>query len=158
LAILNRLAEERASEVDIIVFGATTEELERANLRLHDRIINAGRLSPTHVSRVVRQGHFILDLSDYQAFGRSLAEAMACGLVPVSTKFGAPPEFIEHEQSGYLVTPADLDETYSTILEAIAISADTYADLSSAAVSAVSDWSTDGTAADWLALARDVGR
>jgi len=158
LALLNRLAEERVLDLDIVVFGATAQELEATNLRLHERIINIGRLSPMNVAPIIRQGHFFLDMSDYQAFGRSLAEAMACGLVPVSTKFGAPPEFIEHGRNGYLVTPSDLDATYSTIVEAAQMSEESYLEFSRGALTAVSDWTTDGTAADWMALVQDVAR
>ncbi len=156
LAIVNRLADEQP-DLDLVVFCATPQELENAHLHLHGRVVNAGRLSPAHVSRVVRQGHYLLDLSDYQAFGRSLAEGMACGLVPISTRFGAPSEFISHGVSGFLVTPGDLDATYATVVEAVTTGDDEYRALSEGARRSVSDWTTDGTAADWLALAQDVG-
>ena len=156
VAVLNRLAEEAADTIDIVVFGAESDDLATSGLRLDRRIMNAGRLAPSSVARIMRQSHYFVDLSDYQAFGRGLAEGMACGVVPIATRYGAPSEFIADRVSGYLVTPSDLDQSYADIREAIALPTAAFDEMSLAAVTAVAEWNTEATATDWLALAEDV--
>ncbi|MDD2857086.1 MAG: glycosyltransferase family 4 protein [Candidatus Nanopelagicales bacterium] len=156
VAILNRLAADPNIRADLVTFGCTNEDLEANGYRLDPTIVNAGRLAPERVSELIRRARFVLDVSDYQAFGRTLAEGMASGAIPIATRFGAPSEFIEDRLSGFLVNPSDLDGTYETLEGALSSPVEDLDDMSRQAVRAVAGWSVDGTALDWFALAQDV--
>jgi glycosyltransferase involved in cell wall biosynthesis len=158
VALLNRVVEEFGRDLDVVVFGANPVDLGEAGLHLDRRITNAGRLTPSQVARIVRQAHYMLDVSDYQAFGRSLAEGMACGVIPIATRFGAPSSFIEDGRNGFLVSPGDVDATFAVLEAAVSLGNDELASVSDAAMFAVADWSTDATACDWLTLLADLGR
>src|SRR4051812_39632748 len=45
-----------------------------------------------------------------EAFGLTIAEAMACENSVIATRAGGIPEIIEHEKSGLLVTPGSAQE------------------------------------------------
>lgn len=64
---------------------------------------NHGILSRKQVSTLLRSSHLFLDLSDYQAFGRTGLEAMACGCVPMLPVFGGAHEYATHLQNALLV-------------------------------------------------------
>jgi sucrose synthase len=56
--------------------------------------------------------HFAL----YEAFGRSILEAMISGLPTFATKFGGSSEILEDLQTGFHLNPTDLERTAKTIL------------------------------------------
>ncbi len=47
--------------------------------------------------------------SELESFGLAALEAMACEVVPISTRAGGVPEVIEHNVSGYLADVGDVD-------------------------------------------------
>lgn len=48
--------------------------------------------------------------SEYESFGLSALEAMACGVVPVVTNAGGLPEVVDDEVTGLLIEEAQLDQ------------------------------------------------
>jgi sucrose synthase len=78
------------------------------------------RLPSSHIGEVYRtiadhQGiyiHFAL----YEAFGRSILEAMISGLPTFATKFGGALEIMENWDNGFHLNPTDLPGTAKTIL------------------------------------------
>lgn len=117
LRILNWIAATYGDLVTIEVFGASSEELAALGLELPALVINHGHLKRTEVPAILRRADLFLDLSDYQAFGRTALEAMASGCVPVLPVFGGTGEFARHGWNGFLVdTRSD-----AAIQEAIAI-------------------------------------
>ena len=59
------------------------------------------RRSPT----LLGASDVFLDLSMYQAFGRTALEAMACGATAVVPRLGGVWEFLEHDVNGIAVDP-----------------------------------------------------
>ena len=114
-ALLNRLAASTALPVDVNIFGTSAADLANAGLTVDQRIRNHGRVSSEAAAAIVRSSDVLIDLSDYQAFGRTVAEGMAAGVVPVVTRHGAPQEFVENGVSGYLVAPEDLDRSFARV-------------------------------------------
>ena len=62
-----------------------------------------GLLSRQEVAELLRQSDVFLDMSVYQAFGRTALEAMACGATAVVPAVGGVWEFVEHERNALAV-------------------------------------------------------
>lgn len=101
--ILNRVLDKYNNDVDVFVFGSSDDEILENGIILNSGIENQGRLTRDQVAQTLRDSSLFLDLSDYQAFGRTGIEAMACGAIPVMPILGGASEFIKHCQNGYLV-------------------------------------------------------
>jgi len=115
LRMLARLAEGEFGPVAIVAFGSTLEELDSFGLVLPDGVELAGRLRQTEVAELLRASDAFLDLSDYQAFGRTAAEAMACGSIVLAPALGGAPDFITDGVSGFLADTTD-DEAVATAM------------------------------------------
>lgn len=113
LRMLGRLASGEFGPVSVAAFGTTAEELESFGLTLPDGVELRGRLSQMEVAELLRGAEAFLDLSDYQAFGRTAAEAMACGCMALAPTLGGAPDFIADGVSGFLANTTD-DEAVAT--------------------------------------------
>lgn len=102
IRILNAIAE-RFGDVSLQVFGSDTVELKSAGIDLPPKIRNWGVLKRFEVPEVLRSADLFLDLSDYQAFGRTGLEAMACGCIPIVPVLGGAGEYAVHGHNAFVV-------------------------------------------------------
>ncbi len=107
LRLLARLAEGEFGPVTVAAFGCTAEELEAAGLALPEGVTLLGRLKQLEVAELMRATDAFLDLSDYQGFGRTAAEAMACGALVLAPALGGAGDFITDGVSGFLANTTD---------------------------------------------------
>ncbi len=113
--VSNALVERYGGSVDIQLFGFADEELDEAGIELSPQIRRSGRLTREDVAEVLRSCDLFLDLSDFQAFGRTGIESMACGCIPVLPRLGGASEYARHGKNAYVVdTRSD-----AAILEAV---------------------------------------
>ncbi|GAB4320209.1 MAG: hypothetical protein Kow0074_10330 [Candidatus Zixiibacteriota bacterium] len=77
-----------------------------------------GPLYDQHLIDSYQQASVYLQASVHESFSVALAEAMACGCIPVTTRGGALPEVAG--PAGYLIDPADLQATVGVVREALA--------------------------------------
>ncbi len=76
-------------------------------LELQEHIIFTGYLVGDALRNVYRKSIYLLFLSEHESFGKSVAEAMACGVIPIVKKKSSGPEaIIENGKYGY-VLPGD---------------------------------------------------
>ena len=61
-----------------------------------------------HIERLLPQCDVLLLPSRNESFGLAALEAMACGVVPVSTRVGGLPEVVIHGESGFLEEVGDV--------------------------------------------------
>ena len=73
-----------------------------------------------HVHEYLQSADLCVSPSDYEGFGLSIVEALACALPVVSTAVGIAPQVIRHGESGYLCPPKDLRAFGSTMAFALA--------------------------------------
>lgn len=115
LRIMQALAAWLGESAKLQVFGTDQAELEAVGLVLPPGVENLGRLRQDEVPGVSRGTDLFLDLSDFQAFGRTGLESMACGCVPVVPVLGGSAEYAVHGRNAYVVdTRSD-----AAILEAV---------------------------------------
>lgn len=120
--ILEAINARYGGAVTLQVFGSTDPALESYGLRLPPSIYNHGQMRRTDVPGILRSSDLFLDLSDFQAFGRTGLEAMACACVPLLPVLGGVSEFAVDGLNAFVVdTRAD-----QMIMEAV----DTFMSLS----------------------------
>jgi len=74
---------------------------------IDDRFSFRGEVPASELEAVFARSHVLALPSTYEPFGMAALEAMEHGVVPVATRRGGPPEFIETGVSGTLVEPDD---------------------------------------------------
>lgn len=107
LRMLARLAAGEFGPVTLTAFGCDAEELAAPGLALPEGVNLVGRLKQLEVAELLRATDVFLDLSDYQGFGRTAAEAMACGVVVLAPALGGTVDFITDGESGFLANTTD---------------------------------------------------
>ncbi len=107
MSVLKSLAEKYGNKININIFGCSDEDLFEQNLPHDFDFVNHGVLTRNQVSSLLRKAHLFIDLSDYQAFGRTGLEAMACGCASLVPSLGGTDEYIEQGVNGYAVDPRD---------------------------------------------------
>jgi glycosyltransferase involved in cell wall biosynthesis len=75
--------------------------------RLHDRVSVLPRFANTELPDLLADRHAFVLPSVSEGWSGSLAEAMACGLVPVATRVGAAADVVEEGVNGHLVPVGD---------------------------------------------------
>lgn len=66
--------------------------------------------TPHDLSRLYAAAQIVVNASAYESFGLTLAEAMACGCIPVSFDRGGQTDIITHRENGYLARSNDIDD------------------------------------------------
>lgn len=90
-------------------------------LKIEAKVIFAGRVPNEDLPKHYNQSRLLVSSSDFETFGVSLIEGMACGLPVVATKSGGPQEFID-ESNGIMCEKNDvsaLTEAMKSMLESL---------------------------------------
>ena len=108
----------------ILLFGCDTGALEGLTrddpeLKLDFEFENRGILRRRDVASLLRESDIFVDLSDYQAFGRTGLEAMACGCATVLPARGGADEYVVDGDNAFLVDTESLADMTSTIARLI---------------------------------------
>lgn len=109
MEVLAKLKTEFGESVRIEVFGADVDDpfFTGASLSSFD-YVSHGVLTRPEVAKVLQRSDLFIDLSDYQAFGRTALEAMATGASVVVPKWGGTNEY-SWSASCVEVDPFDAD-------------------------------------------------
>jgi len=83
-----------------------------------EKVHFAGFVSPEEVYPLLLDGDILLFPSRSEGFGLALAEAQACGCVPVASRLpGVTDTIVEDGETGYLVAVGDIDGFVSAIIQ-----------------------------------------
>jgi len=154
--ILELLADRHGDRLAPIAFGSSREELAAAGIRLSDRVALRGPLRRTEVAAVLRGTDLFLDLSDYQAFGRTGLEAMACGAAALLPLFGGADEYVRHWDNGLLVDTRSDDEILAAVAAWAALAPAARLRMREAAIATALDYSIPKAALSELRLFRGM--
>lgn len=93
MRIFSALAREFKEKISIDIFGSSSDSTDFRNLQQDFEFRNHGVLTRREVASVLRISDIFVDLSDYQAFGRTALESMACGCTAVVPAAGGSEEY-----------------------------------------------------------------
>ncbi len=110
MQILRRIKQRYDSRVDIVIFGCGDDEISQHSLEERFEFRNLGILPRSKVAEVLRTASIFLDMSSYQAFGRTGVEAMACRCVPVLPILGGAGEYAVDGKNACLVDTSKADQ------------------------------------------------
>ncbi len=122
MRILARIKAKYGDQVEIRTFGGDLPDLHVFKVPVYNGIEVMGSLLQTEVASLLQQTDFFLDLSDYQAFGRTAAEAMACGAISLAPVVGGASDFIEDGRNSFLVDTRDEAEIFTVVERMLSMS------------------------------------
>lgn len=112
-----RAVKKTLPQLSVDIFGCTNDELESSNVVCDFEFTNHGVLKRVQVASLLRDSGMFLDASDFQAFGRTSLEAMACGCVPVIPAVGGGYEYAEHGINTFVHNMHNEDEVAANIIQ-----------------------------------------
>ena len=107
--------------VQVLLFGCETQHLNTyiarnaPELRLGRQFDSRGVLARQGVADLMREADIFVDLSDYQAFGRTGLEAMACGCAVVLPEEGGVYEYAVPGENCMVVDTESDDDMANTV-------------------------------------------
>ena len=140
LRMLARLAAGEFGPVDVVAFGAGADELAEHGMALPDGVKLVGHLKQVEVAQLLRAADVFLDLSDYQAFGRTAAEAMACGCIALAPSLGGTADFMQDGVNGFVVDTGDEAAIATALRQVLSLSAAELRSVRLAALEAVAGY------------------
>jgi GT2 family glycosyltransferase len=108
MAVLRELQKRHPGEIEVRTFGCYADELRElvgADNMESENIVerHLGLLGRVEVAQVLRESDVFLDMSVYQAFGRTALEAMACGATAIVPSVGGVWEFVQQDVNALAV-------------------------------------------------------
>ena len=82
---------------------------------IHDDVLFLGKQDQIYEKLSIAD--IMLLPSELESFGLAALEAMACEVVPISTRAGGVPEVIDHGNSGYLADVGDVETMSRYVIE-----------------------------------------
>lgn len=153
--ILQSLSRKYAN-LSLQVFGATAEELRATGIDLPPSVKNWGVLRRSEVPDLLRQSDLFLDLSDYQAFGRTGLEGMACGCIPVLPVLGGSGEYAAHGRNAFVVDTRADDQILDAIHTFVTLDAKGRAAMRQLALETAADFTISKAALSELRIFRQL--
>ena len=98
------------NKVSIHIFGCEDDDIVKYQLPRDFRFTNLGVLSRNQMGALLRKTDVFMDLSDYQAFGRTGLEAMACGCACILPSLGGTDEYAINRLNSKVVDTRDLQD------------------------------------------------
>lgn len=119
MELLKRIKTSLGADITVRIFGCETDSPAFQELPRDFDFQNLGVLTRPQVAALLQTTDVFVDLSDYQAFGRTAIEAMACGAISVVPKFGGTDEYAVDGVNALVVDPFDLDACYNRIMDVL---------------------------------------
>lgn len=107
--------------VDLVIGGDGPERAALAalagSLGVGDRVHLIGRLDRPQVGAVMAGAELLVVPSRLEGFGITILEGWRAGIPVIATERGGPPEFVEHDETGLLFDPEDVEALSAHLTE-----------------------------------------
>lgn len=153
-SVLERLSEELSHDLTIATFGCSDADLRRVTQDpgLHES--HLGLLRREQVADLLRRSDVFLDMSTYQAFGRTALEAMACGCTAVVPELGGVWDFAQHGTNAVTIDTCDREAAFAAVAS-LAVEPDRLARLKAGALEAAGRYSvTRAALSEYVVMSR----
>ncbi len=119
MQLLKRLHERYGQRIDIRLFGCEDDDKLFKALERGFPYTNHGHLKRLGVADVLGRSDLFLDLSDYQAFGRTALEAMSCGCISLVPALGGGDEFAVNGENAIVVDTSDDEACFQAVCQVL---------------------------------------
>jgi GT2 family glycosyltransferase/glycosyltransferase involved in cell wall biosynthesis len=119
VAVLERLLEELPGKVEVTTFGCRENALATITSSQAIRSAHLGVLTREQVADLMRRSDVFLDMSTYQAFGRTALEAMACGCTAIVPRLGGVWEYARDGANALAVDTLDRAATLDALVSLV---------------------------------------
>jgi glycosyltransferase involved in cell wall biosynthesis len=115
--IVNSDSDEKVRNLASFYSGSYLEHLKRQmSSEIASRVRFTGFIPHSGLNAYYDEADILINPSFIESFGRSLIEAMACGLPVIATKIGGMPEVVEEGRTGLLVESGDVSALTDAIV------------------------------------------
>ena len=115
MSVLKKVKEKHGNRVDIHIFGCREDDKDFLDLDRGFTFKNHGILTREDVSSLLRKSDIFIDLSTYQAFGRTGLEAMACGCAVILPQKGGVHEYAVHQKNALIVDTSSKENCFNAL-------------------------------------------
>jgi glycosyltransferase involved in cell wall biosynthesis len=123
MSFLRDLHSVMKQKIQIELFGCEETDPSFQKLTRNFPYVNHGRIRREEVASILARSTMFLDLSDYQAFGRTGLEAMASGCIPVLPNEGGVHEYAKHMHNSLIIDTRRANEFVDLVVDTLG---DTY--------------------------------
>lgn len=117
LNVLGALKKKFKDKIKIVIFGCTENELEPYRKLCGFEYENLGILKKGDVAALMAKSDIFIDMSYYQAFGRTGLEGMCYGCIPVLPMEGGTDEYAIHNVNSLVVDTRDDNAVAAAVTE-----------------------------------------
>jgi glycosyltransferase involved in cell wall biosynthesis len=115
MRLLAGLHKQHGDRIAIHLFGCESEHSDFQKLERGFPFVNQGPLLRPEVAALLAQSDLFIDLSDYQAFGRTALEAMACGCATAVPNAGGAHEYAINQENALVLDTLDEAACFAAI-------------------------------------------
>lgn len=115
--VLERVAATLGGDIDVQTFGCEAADFEKLTSSPYMRARHRGRLGREEVATLLASVDVFLDLSVYQAFGRTALEAMASGATAIVPRVGGVSEFAVHGKNSLVIDTIEKDSAVEALCD-----------------------------------------
>lgn len=113
------LSQQQHPELRLMIIGEGSQESKLkqlcTELKIKDKVVFTGRIPFHEISRYYNMLNIFVNISEYESFGVSVIEAMACALPVIVSNVGGLNEIVENESIGIKVNVNDIEATSNAI-------------------------------------------
>lgn len=115
MELLKQISRKHGDKVTFSLFGCDPKDAAFLELERDFPFVNHGVLLRPGVAALLQKADIFIDLSDYQAFGRTALEAMACGAVSLVPEHGGSDEYAVDGENALVVDTLDPVACFSSL-------------------------------------------
>jgi glycosyltransferase involved in cell wall biosynthesis len=115
MRVFSRLYREFQDIVQFDIFGCYSNSENMKQLETNFEFNNHEVLIREEVADLLAKSDVFVDLSDYQAFGRTALEAMACGATAIVPQYGGVDEYAVNNVNSLIVDSFNEDQVYQCL-------------------------------------------